>query len=134
MANMKSNLPNVPILKSFPTHAEAMHYNNIYLALSRVGLPLKLMLPGLRGIEARLDRGAWVCFDRNLNNQPLLAWTDFRPSVRTSLYQPVPCQLLFYHPYATVLVRSLPDDINRVLIKRLSRLPNNVPGKIISLC
>lgn len=133
MANMKSSLPKVPVLKSFPTHAEAVHYNNIYLALLRIGSPLKLMLPGMRGIEVRLDRDAWVCFDHNLNHQPLLAWTDFRPYTRTSLYQPVPCQLLFYHPYAAVLVRSLPGDINRLLIKRLSRIPSRAPAKVIRL-
>ena len=131
MANIKSNLPNAPVLKSYPSDVEAVHYNNIYLALSRIGAPLKLMLPGLRGIEVRLDRDAWVCFDHNLNNQPLLAWTDFRPGVRNSLYQAVPSQLLFYHPYATVLMRSLPDDINRVLIKRLTRVPSQPPAKVI---
>ncbi len=131
MANLKSNLPNAPVLKSFTADVEAVYYNNIFLALSRISAPLKIMLPGLRGIEVRLDRDAWVCFDHNLNHQPLLAWTNFRPGVRTSLYQAVPSQLLFYHPYATVLVRSLPGDINRVLIKRLARVANQPPAKVI---
>lgn len=134
MASPRSNLPNAPILKSMPALVEAVHYNNAFIALSRIGAPLKLMLPGLRGVEVRLDQDAWVCYDHNLNHQPLLAWTDFRSNVRSGLYEPVPCQLLMYHPYATVLMRTLPDDINRLLIRRLSRNNENseqAPAKIL---
>ncbi len=131
MANVRSNLPNAPILKSMSALTEAVHYNNAFLALSRIGAPLKLMLPGMRGVEVRLDHDAWVCYDHNLNRQPLLAWTDFRSNARAGLYEPVPCQLLLYHSYATVLLRTLPDDINRLLIKRLSRTSEQPSAKIL---
>lgn len=124
---MKSRLPSQPVLKSFAVQMDAVHYNNVFIALRRMGAPIKLMLPGMRGFEVLLDAEAWVCYDRSLNNQPLLAWTSFRGNARSGLYDAVPCQLLFYHPYAALLMRSLPEDINRMLLKRLSR-PVPVPA------
>jgi len=130
---MKSRLPSQPVLKTFTVQMDAVHYNNVFIALRRMGSPIKLMLPGMRGFEVVLDNEAWVCYDRSLNNQPLLAWTSFCGNARSGLYEPIPCRLLFYHPYAALLMRSLPEDINRVLLKRLSR-PASVPAaQIVAL-
>ncbi|GAB4303714.1 MAG: hypothetical protein Kow0096_25880 [Thiohalomonadaceae bacterium] len=118
---MKSSLPDLPILKSLPLRMEAVHYNNVYLALHRLGEPLCLMLPGMRGFEVQLNHEAWVCFDRASDNHPLLAWTGFRGNARSGLYEPVPCRLLMYHPYASLLMRNLPEEISRLLIRRLSQ-------------
>jgi hypothetical protein len=118
---MKSSLPDLPILKSLPLRMEAVHYNNVYLALHRLGDPLCLTLSGVRGFEVQLSHDAWVCFDRTSGNHPLLAWTGFRGNARSGLYEPVPCRLLMYHPYASLLMRSLPREISRLLIRRLNQ-------------
>jgi len=118
---MKSSLPDLPILKSLPLRMEAVHYNNVYLALLRLGAPLRLMLPGMPGFEVQLNHDAWVCFERSGDDHPLLAWTGFRGNARSGLYEPVPCRLLMYHPYASLLMRNLPEEISRLLIRRLSR-------------
>lgn len=128
---MRSSLPSAPVLKSFNTRVGAVHYNSIFLALRRWGGPLELMVPAMGGFEVRIDRDAWVCFDRNLNYQPLLAWSEFRANARSGLYEPVPCRLLFYHAYAAVLVRSLPVDIHRLLLKRFPRQHQPAPARVL---
>jgi len=133
LPGMKSSLPNLPILKSLPLRMEAVHYNNVFLALHRLGNPLRLMLPGMRGFEMQLDREAWVCLDRTSDNHPLLAWTGFRGNARSGLYEPVPCRLLLYHPYASLLMRNLPDEISRLLIRRLSHRAAPTTAHIIPL-
>jgi hypothetical protein len=130
---MKPSLPNLPVLKSLPMRMEAVHYNNVFLALRRLGEPLRLMLPGMRGFDVHLDRDAWVCFDRTSDNRPLLAWTNFRGNARSGLYESVPCRLLLYHPYATLLMRNLPEEISRLLIRRLSHRAEPATARVISL-
>ncbi len=131
-SGMKSSLPDLPILKSLPLRMEAVHYNNVFLALRRLGEPLKLMLPGLRSFEVYLDRDAWVCFERTSEHPPLLAWTGFRGNARNGLYEPVPCRLLLYHPYASQLMRNLPEEISRLLIRRLSHRTIPVTARVIA--
>lgn len=130
---MKSSLPNLPILKSFPLQMEAVHYNTVFLSLQRLGSPLRLMLPGMRGFDLRLDHEAWVCFDRTSDHQPLLAWTNFRGNARSGLYEPVPCRLLLYHPYATLLMRNLPQEISRVLLRRLDNRSDPPAARVFRL-
>jgi hypothetical protein len=130
---MKSSLPNLPILKTLPLRMEAVHYNNVFLALRRLGDPLRLMLPGMRGFEMQLDHEAWVCLDRTSDNHPLLAWTGFRGNARSGLYEPVPCRLLLYHPYASLLMRNLPEEISRLLIRRLSQRSEPATARVICL-
>ena len=132
-ASMKSGLPDVPILKSLPLRMEAVHYNNVFLALRRLGDPLRLMLPSMRGFEVELNREAWVCLDRTSGHQPLLAWTGFRGNARSGLYEPVPCRLLLYHPYASLLMRNVPNEISRLLIRRLSHRYESLAAHVISL-
>lgn len=133
ISGMKPGLPDLPILKALPLRMEAVHYNNVFLALRRLGDPLRLMLPGMRGFEVCLDRESWVCFDRTSDNHPLLAWTGFRANARNGLYEPVPCRLLLYHPYASLLMRNLPDEISRLLIRRLSHRAEPATAQVISL-
>lgn len=120
---MKSRLPNVPILKRVGARIGAGHYNRVQLGLKRLGGPLRLMLPGMRGFQVTIESDLWVCTDRNMNQLPILAWTDFNPGARDGLAQPVPCRLLFYHPYANVVIRTVVDDIAKILSARLKRLP-----------
>ena len=132
-SGMKPSLPDLPILKALPLRMEAVHYNNVLLALRRLGDPMRLMLPGMGGFEVHLSREAWVCFDRTSDNHPLLAWTGFRANMRCGLYEPVPCRLLLYHPYASILMRSLPEEISRLLIRRLSHRTEPATAQVISL-
>ena len=74
---MKSRLSDVPILKSTPTCIEAMYYNRVRIALTRIDNPLRIELINLRGLDIVIDDEVWVCVDRTLNDLPIFAWTDF---------------------------------------------------------
>lgn len=129
---MRSKLPDVPVLKSMPTRIIAPQYNRVQVAMRRLGEPLQLMLPGMRGFQVQIERGAWICLDRNLNDLPIMAWSDFRPATRAGLDDPVPCKLLFYHPYANVVIRTVLDDVVKILNARMRRASRGVKGRIVA--
>lgn len=116
---MKSSLPNLPAFKSERGLVKAGHFNRIRLALSRIGGPVSEVL-GRRGLEFHLDRDAWLCVDRRLNNMPMLAWTDFSLQGRRGLHEPVACRILYYNAYAGVLVRSALEELDERLAIRLA--------------
>ncbi len=130
---MKSGLPDIPGMKSFSSVVPAPYYNRVRLALKRFGQPLQLVLPGMRGFEMCLDDDAWVCTDRNLNFRPMLAWTGFKNNARTGLSEPVECQVIYYHAYANIVVRTALSDLDRKLEQRLRHFSPKVPGRILSL-
>jgi hypothetical protein len=117
-STVKSSLPERPVIKSRSGVVQARHYNALRLAQFRLGAPLEEVL-GVRGLEFYIDRTAWVCFDRQLECQPLLAWTDFAPSLRSALHEPVPCRVLYYHAFASIVIATVLDDLGRKLAARL---------------
>ncbi len=128
---MRSRLSDVPILKSAPTCIEAMYYNRVRIALSRIGNPLRIELINLRGLDIVIDDEAWVCVDRTLNDLPIFAWTDFEYGARENLFEPIACRLRFYHNHADLICGTVLDLVNRNLDVRLSRLKEkNKPSKI----
>lgn len=116
---MKSRLPDVPVLRSSPSVIAASQFNCIRIALLRIGTPLQLVAPGMRGFEIYLDRDVWVCVDRNLNHRPMLAWTEFARPERPSLCDPVACMVYYYHAYGHVIVKTILNDVERKLGERL---------------
>ena len=125
---MRSRLNDVPILKTTPTYIQAMYYNRVRIALSRIDNPLRIELINLRGLDIVIDDDVWVCVDRTLNDLPIFAWTDFEYSARTNLFEPVGCSLRFYH---NLICGTVLDLINRNLDARLSRLQEQTtPSKI----
>jgi len=128
---MKSRLNDVPILKTTPTCIEAMYYNRVRIALSRIDNPLRIELINLRGLDIIIDDEVWVCVDRTLNDLPIFAWTDFENNVRKNLFEPIACRLRFYHNHADLICGTVLDLINRNLDARLTRLQEqNQPSTI----
>lgn len=127
---MKSRLSDVPILKTTPTYIEAMYYNRVRIALSRISNPIRIELINLRGLDIVIDDEVWACVDRTLNDLPIFAWTDFEYGARTNLFDPIACRLRFYHNHADLICGTVLDLINRNLDARLSRLKANyTPSK-----
>ena len=118
---MKSRIEDVPKLKTEPSQIEGPLYNQARLALLRLENPLRLKLPGLRGMDVLLDSKAWVCVDRTLYDLPVLAWTDFDRSEHNSLHKPTRCLLHYYHIHADLIGNTILETISRELGKRLRR-------------
>lgn len=128
---MRSRLSDVPILKTTPTIIEAMYYNRVRIALSRIDNPLRIELINLRGLDIVIDDEVWVCVDRTLNDMPIFAWTDFEYSARNNLFEPITCRLRFYHNHADLICGTVLDLIYRNLDARLSRLQEqNQPTQV----
>lgn len=118
---MKSHIEDIPKLRTEPAQIAGPLYNQARLAILRLEDPLRLKLPGLRGMDVLLDAQAWVCVDRTLYDLPVLAWTDFKQSERTGLHQPVHCLLHYYHIHADLIGDTILETVYRELGKRLRR-------------
>jgi hypothetical protein len=97
----------------------ARHYNLWRLASRRVGLPLRLALPGLKGLELVLTEGAWICVDPQLNDMPIIAWTGFQAAGRDTLHGPVACELKYFHFGASMVRAKVLDLMQTLLDERL---------------
>lgn len=116
---MKLQLPRSRALKQFSTSVPAEYYNVIRLSQLREGAPVELLLGG-RGLHVYLDREAWLVTDRNLGEIPVLAWTGLSPARRDGIHRATPCQLIYYHAYAAVVIRTVLPDV-------VARLARNTP-------
>lgn len=116
---MATRLEDVPVIKVKPSTIEAEIYNRIRLGLIRLENPLRLTLPGLRGMDVLLDDKAWVCVDRTLYDLPVLAWTDFQTQSRAGLHAPIECRVNYYHIHANVIAETVLATTDRLLKERL---------------
>lgn len=114
-----TSLEDIPVIKISPVSIAAGNYNRIRLALLRLDNPLRIPLPGLRGMDLIADKEAWVCVDRTLYDLPVLAWTAFEHQGRSTLHLPVNCQLNYYHIHANVIAETVLTTTDRVLQEHL---------------
>ncbi len=107
-------------LRTMPKTIEAPVYNHVRLALRRLGSPLRVEVPGHRGLEIILESRVWMCVDANAEDQPVMAWLNFDNRGRDNLQAPVGCTLELYH-YCAGLVMGTAlaalDDALNVLLK-----------------
>jgi hypothetical protein len=113
----RSRLNEIPTLKSRPTTVTAERYNRVRLALRRLENPLRIELPKLRSLDLILEADIWAIVDRDLNDIPVVAWTDFEH--RSSLHQPVPCMLRYYHAHADAIMEKALQKLDVILEARL---------------
>jgi len=114
----RSRLNELPILKSRPIAVEAERYNRVRLALRRLDNPLRLELPKLRSLDFILEDHLWAIVDRDLNDIPVVAWTDF--AQRTALHRPVSCTLRYYHAHADAVIDKALLKLDQILNARLT--------------
>ncbi len=93
-------------LRSWPKVVDATCYNQARLALRRIANPLRVTLPGHRGLQVILGDRAWLCVDALRDDQPVLAWCDFETAGRGALHEPVHCRLNVYHLHAGLIMGS----------------------------
>lgn len=100
---------------------EAVYYNRVCIALTRIENPLRLELINLRGLDIVIDDDAWICVDRAIGDFPTMAWTGFERNKRNALYEPVPCELRLYHSHAELICGTVLDLVYRRLTKQLDK-------------
>ncbi|WP_090720795.1 hypothetical protein [Nitrosomonas sp. Nm166] len=104
-------------LRIFPKQINAVCYNRGRLALLRVGRPLRVALLQHRGLEVILDKAMWLCVDSTADDQPVMAWREFKIRGRNNLHLPVACELWLYHSCAGLIMGSALDDLEQALEK-----------------
>jgi hypothetical protein len=110
----------LPPFASRPDQVEGRLYNLWRLTALRKELPLRLGLPGMRGLALLLTNAVWVCVDPQLNDLPILAWTGFHTHGRTSLHAPVACELRYYHVGGSMVRAKVLDHMGVLLDQRLA--------------
>lgn len=114
----------LPSIGHYRDEVPARLYNLWRLARSRLGLPLRLELPGLKGLELVLDDRSWVCRDPVLNDFPVVAWTDFQAAGRSALDAPVACELRYYHMGGSKVRGRVLELMGEILEQRLAAKSN----------
>ena len=119
---MSSRLDDIPIFEQRETAVAAADFNLVQIALNRLGEPLRIPLTGLRSLELILERGAWIVVDRDLNEIPVLAWTDFHTEERATLHEPILCLLKTYHIHAPMILAAVTEFMEQDLARRIAEL------------
>ena len=118
---MDLDIVNLRPLRVIPKTIEAACYNQVRLALLRLGNPLRVPLPEHRGLEIILENHYWLCVDSALEDQPIMAWLDFDTRRHNqALYEPVSCELRLYHTHAGLIMGSALDAMEQSLSLRLA--------------
>ena len=116
--------PKPTALRTMPKTIEAPIYNHVRLALRRLGTPLRVAVPGHRGLEIILENHLWLCVDANADDQPVMAWLAFEVHHRDNLQEPVRCSLELYHRFAGLVMGSVLDSLDEALSEMLKPAPD----------
>jgi len=119
---MSSRLDDIPIYELIGSSITAANYNLVQIAFKRLGEPVEIPLTGLRRLELILDHDAWVVVDHDMNDIPILAWTDFQVEGRSALHESVPCHLKTYHMHAKVILERVTEFMEQELAARIAAL------------
>ena len=114
-----------------PGEVSANYYNHVQKALNRLGDQIRLRIPKLKHLDLIIQKDAWIIVDIVLNDMPVAAWTQFEIKGRSSLHEPIKCEVRFFHYAASMILdrtleamelmlgealqQSLPDDKADVL-------------------
>lgn len=104
-------------LRKFPKKINAKCYNRGRLAILRIGQPLRIALEHHRGLKVILNNTIWLCVDSFADDQPVLAWREFRTQDRNQLHRPIVCELWLYHSCAGLIMGSALEDLQQTLEK-----------------
>ena len=118
--DMSSLLPDLAPIRILPKTLDAHCYNRARLALLRLGTPLRVALPGLRGLEVILERDCWLCVDSHAEDRPILAWTDFLSREPDTRLSPVSCTMHLHDHRAGLVMGFALEALEESLERRLT--------------
>ena len=123
---MSGRLDDIPVYELIESSVTASNYNLVQIALKRLGgrlgEPIGIPLTGLRRLELILDREDWIVVDHDMNDIPILAWTDFQVGGRSTLHESIPCNLKTYHMHAKVILERVTEFMEKDLASRIAAL------------
>ncbi len=116
---MVSHIQGVPVFAQRADQIPAPLYNLWRRARMRAQLPLRMTLPGMKGMALILEPAAWVVVDGGRSDVPVLAWVEFAPPPERGIHEPVPCKLNYYHYLASGLRARVLEHLEQHLEARL---------------
>ena len=120
--DMDIRLADMPIMAQRMDELKADVFNVWRRARSRWGDRLRLDGLGLKQMEFILTDRYWVCVDAIRHDCPILAWVDIEDKGRTSLHEPIPCKLNYYHFAASALRGPMLAKVHEELDIRLRKI------------
>ena len=119
---MHWRLENIPVFekKEYPIPADI--FNTIRLGKIRKKKDFYFTSEKFRALAILLEDEEWIVVDRDLNELPVMAWTEFHKKGRNNLHLPVSSTFLSYHQHAeTIAVKILDfavESIQEILRKK----------------
>ena len=105
----------VPQLGARPGKVDAIFYNHVQTALKQLGNQIRLKIPKLKHLDLILQKDAWIIVDITLNDVPVVAWTNFEIKGRTSLHEPIQCEIRFFHYAASMILNRTLEAMELML-------------------
>ena len=121
----------VPLLHSREGKVEAVYYNEVQTALKQFGKQIRFPIPKLKHLDLILQKNAWIVVDRALSDFPVLAWTDFQTEDRSSLLEPVKCEVRIFHFAASMILRRTLEAMDLMLGEQLAEVVNDEKAEVI---
>lgn len=98
----------IPRFETRTGTVSAAHYNHVQTGLHRLHVKLRYNIPKLKNLDLILQKDAWIIVDQNLNDMPIVAWTQFETEHRESLHEDIKCEIrLFHHAAGMILDRTI---------------------------
>jgi hypothetical protein len=111
----------VPQLSSRAGKVDAIYYNHVQTALKQLGDQIRLTIPKLKHLDLILQKDAWIIVDITLNDVPVVAWTSFESRGRTSLHEPIQCEIRFFHYAASMILNRTLEAMELMLGEALGQ-------------
>lgn len=118
---MYHRLDEVPVFEYRDGELPAYYYNDVQVALKRLGEDLRFAIPRLRHLDLILQKDAWIIVDRVLNDVPIVAWTDFNTGHRSSLHEPITCRIRLYHAHGSLIMARTLEAMELILGEMLDQ-------------
>ena len=116
----------IPRLSSSPGEVSANYYNHVQKALNRLGDQIRLRIPKLKHLDLIIQKDAWIIVDIVLNDVPIAAWTQFEIKGRSSLHEPIQCEVRTFHYAASMILDRTLEAMELMLGEALQQsLPDN---------
>ena len=116
----------IPQLNSSPSEVSANYYNHVQKALNRLGDQIRLRIPKLKHLDLIIQKDAWIIVDIVLNDVPIAAWTQFEIKGRSSLHEPIQCEVRTFHYAASMILDRTLEAMELMLGEALQQsLPDN---------
>jgi len=116
---MYTRLDDVPVFERRTAELDAHYYNDVQVALNRLGETIRFPIPKLKHLDLILEKEAWIIVDRAFNDVPVAAWSDFQVQHRNSLHEPIECQIRLFHANANLILEQTLEVMMDLLREQL---------------